>query len=433
MASVTAVVLAATGLLLFGQFSRDLDKRTDVELGERAAGVSELARQVPQQRLLEVSGEGLAQVFGPADELRATTRQLGRTRLLTPVEVAAARRTPQRLTRKTVATTDDGARVRAFVIAGGAVVAIAEARDRREQELARLATLLTIGLPGALLLAAFTGYQVAGAALRPVEHIRSRAAQIGETDLAERLPQPGTGDELDRLTATLNDLLGRLSGALESERRIVSDASHELRTPISVLQTRLDVALLGEPDKDALRNVVHEARGDVQRLARLADDLLVLARADQGRLPLRPEPVDVQDLLEQAAGRHAKSGHTLTVRVEIPGGAVVLADPDRLGQALDNLVVNAQLHGAGPVELVARAPSPTVVELSVSDRGPGFSDELLTRAFERFAQGSHDSREDGAGLGLAIVAALTKALGGSVRAANRQDGGAEVTLAVPAA
>ena len=185
--------------------------------------------------------------------------------------------------------------------------------------------------------------------------------------------------------------------------------------------------------------MLDEAKGDVQRLARMADDLLVLARADQGRLPLRAEPIDAQDLLEQTAGRHAaiagRTGRDIEVAVEIPGGAVVLADPDRLAQALDNLVINALVHGAGPVELVARAPTAGLVELSVGDRGGGFDADLLPRAFERFAQGSGNGNGhgDGAGLGLAIVAALAKALGGSARATNRRGGGAEVTLAIPAA
>ncbi len=333
-------------------------------------------------------------------------------------------------------STGDGARVLAFPLRNGTVAAIAEPRDRRELELARLGGLLAIGLPAALLLVAFTGYQVAGAAMRPVERIRAQAARIGSSVPGERLPEPGTGDELDRLTRTLNDLLGRLAAAMDRERRIVSDASHELRTPISVLRTRLDVALRGERRPDELESVLHEARGDVGRLARMADDLLVLARADQGRLPLRPEPIDVQDLLEDTARRHAAAAAKARQAIEVtvvPGGAVVLADPDRLAQALDNLVVNALTYGAGTVELHARTARAESIELVVADHGPGFAEELLPRVFERFAQGSDDGRGEGAGLGLAIVAALAKALGGDARARNPPGGGAEVSMTVPAA
>lgn len=436
VAAVTAMLLAVTGLLVIDQFARGLDSRTDTELTERGDSVTALARQVPDARLLAVAGEPLAQLYGPDGRLRDTTRRTGRVPLLTGGELRLARVRPVLVTVRAVAGTDDGARVRAFAIRRGSVVAIAEARGRREQELARLAALLTVALPIALLAAAFTGYQVAGAALRPVDRIRSSAARIGETDLSQRLPRSGTGDELDRLTATLNDLLARLAHALEHERRIVSDASHELRTPISVLRTRIDVGLRGDGDAATLRRVLTEAQGDAVRLARLADDLLVLARADQGRLPLRPEPVDVQDLLEQAAARHQAAaratGRDVRSSVEISGGAVVLADPDRLAQALDNLVVNALRHGAGIVDLTARTSGPGGVELSVGDRGPGFPDKVLPQAFERFSQGGGSDRV-GAGLGLAIVAALATASGGSARAVNRPGGGAEVTLVVPAA
>lgn len=435
--AVTAVVLAVVGILVFGEFQRGLDDRTDLELRERAAALTKLAADTSQGRLLGFSGEPLAQLYGSAGQVRDSTRALGSAPLLTPADARSVRGKAQFSTQRTVAGTDDGARVLAFPLRGGQVAAIAEPRDRRELELARLGGLLAIGLPGALVLVAFTGYQVAGAALRPVERIRAQAARIGSSVPDERLSEPGTGDELDRLTRTLNDLLDRLATALERERRIVSDASHELRTPISVLRTRLDVALRGGRGPAELESVLHDAQGDVRRLARMADDLLVLARADQGRLPLRPEPVDVQDLLEDTGRRHAaaaaQSGRAIEVTMAIPGGAVVLADRDRLAQVLDNLVVNALAYGAGPIELEARSPGPDSVELAVADRGRGFAEALLPRAFERFAQGSEDGRGDGSGLGLAIVAALTTALGGSARAANRTGGGAEVTLTIPAA
>ncbi|MEA2347689.1 MAG: hypothetical protein QOG62_1476 [Thermoleophilaceae bacterium] len=435
--AVTAVVLAITGTFVAREFVSGLDARTDLELKERGDTLRSLARDVPERQLLGVAGEALAQIYEPDGKLRESTRALGRRPLLDPAQVATGRAKPSLLTVFLGPDPDDYARALTFPVQGDRVLVIAEAREHREQELSRLTTLLEIGLGAALLLTALVGYLVAGAALRPVERIRSQAARISEEDPAARLPEPGTGDELDRLTATLNDLLGRLAGALERERRIVSDASHELRTPISILSTRLDVALRGRHDQEALETVVGEAREDVRRLARLADDLLVLARADQGRLPLRPQPIDVQDALEQVARRHEKAaqqaGRELLATVEIDGGAVLLADPDRLAQVLDNLVSNALNHGAGPIEMLARAGDGRTIKISVADRGGGFPDELLPRAFDRFSQGTDDGRADGAGLGLAIVAALAGALGGSAQAANRPGGGAIVTLTLRAA
>ncbi|MGZ4170071.1 MAG: HAMP domain-containing sensor histidine kinase [Solirubrobacteraceae bacterium] len=323
----------------------------------------------------------------------------------------------------------------AFDIDDGRVAAVAESRDGRELELDRLATLLWISLPGALLLASFTGYQVAGAALRPVERMRARAAALGDAELGERLPEPGTGDELDRLAGTLNRLLERRQQALEHERRVVSDASHELRTPISVLRTRIDVTLRGPGDAASLRDGLEGAQADAARLSRLADDLLVLARADEGRLPLRAEPHDVQDLLDATVERHAgeaaATGRTLAAVMEIEGGAVIVGDADRLAQVLDNLVVNAFRHGQGAVSILARrAPESPAVEIVVQDEGRGFPPDFLPRAFDRFSQVVPGA---GSGLGLALVEAIVRAHGGSVSAGNRPGGGAEVRIELPPA
>lgn len=434
---MTAVVLAATGVLVYGQFARDLDARTDTELQERAAAMLQLSAQVPPARLVGLSGEPLAQVYGPSGRLVDSTRALGRVPILTQAQIASARRATLVTDVSAVEGTDDGARVRAFEVSSGSVVVIGEDLGRREQELRRLGLLLAIALPGALLLATLTGYQVAGAALRPVERIRAQAARISDTDPSERLTSPGTGDELDRLSATLNDLLGRLGGALERERRIVSDASHELRTPISVLRTRLDVARRTDHDAAGLLRIIDDAADDAGRLSRLADDLLLLARADQGRLPIRPEPIDVQDLLEATALRHhdaiVTAGRELLVDVRIPGGAVVLADPDRLAQVLDNLMANALRHGAGTIELTANQTDPAAVAVTVRDHGDGFPPELLPRAFERFAQAHRDTGERGAGLGLAIVSALAHAMHSTVSAENHPGGGARLTVHIPVA
>lgn len=438
-ASVIALVLAATGTVVYLQFARTLDARTDEELSERQSALQGLAASgASPGTLLALSGEPFAQVYDTRGDVLATARRVRPGRLLAPDEVAATRSGARFIDRARVPATDDGARVRAFPIGGGRVAAIAEPRDGREMALRRLATLLAITLPGALALASLAGYQVARAALRPVERIRARAATIGETDLEQRLPQPGTRDELDRLAATLNDLLDRLAGALERERRIVGDASHELRTPISVLRTRLDLALRGDGDRAALRAALAEAQADAARLSRLADDLLVLARADQGRLPLRQEPIDVQDLLEHAADRHrptaARARRVIATRVSIEGGGVVLADPDRLGQVLDNLVANSLRYGDGPIELTARhSAAPGKTELSVRDHGDGFPPEFVARAFERFSQADQARGAGASGLGLAIVEAIVRAHGGGASAGNHPEGGAEVRVDVPTA
>lgn len=436
--SVIAIVLAATGVLIYVQFARDFDARVDLDLKESQTAIVRLAAAGPQpEQLLARAGESLAQVYDASGTLLATTRLLREDRTVSIADIRRAQQRPLVYTHMSVEGTDDGARLRAFSIAGDRIAVIGEARDGREQALRRLATLLALTLPGALLLASLAGYQVARAALGPVEKMRAKAARIGEGDLTQRLPQPGTHDELDRLADTLNDLLDRLADAVDRERRIVGDASHELRTPISVLRTRLDVALRGDDDPARLRAAMQEARGDSQRLSRLADDLLVLARADQGRLPLRPAPLDVQDLLEQAAHRHVAaaeaSGRDLVVRNDIAGGAVVLGDSDRVAQALDNLVINALRYGDGDIELGARTGERGGVALSVRDHGDGYPAEFLPRAFERFSQADGSHGQAGTGLGLAIVQAIARAHSGTATACNHPDGGALSTITLPLA
>jgi len=436
----TALVLAAAGVLVYVQFGRTLDARTDAELHDRVDALSTLAARVPAQELLPDSGEPFAQVYDAAGgRLLNSTARLEEDQLLTREQVQRAAQGPITLRVEGLRRLSRGADVRAAPVSGDRVVAVAENRSRREDELRRLAALLAIVLPGTLALSAFIGYQVAGAALRPVDRIRREAQGITEGDLSARLREPGTRDELDRLTGTLNDLLVRLATAVERERRIVSDAAHELRTPMTVLRTRLDVAARAEPDAETLQEAIRDAQVDVARLARLADDLLVLARADQGRLPLRPEPLDVQDVVEAAVARNepsaAELGRELSGGVRIPGGAVVLADPVRLAQALDNVVANALTHGSGRVTLRARLDPEggRRVAFVVADQGEGFGEELLPHAFERFVQDPDRPHGTGAGLGLALVAALIEAQGGAVRATNLANGGAEVTLLLPRA
>jgi two-component system, OmpR family, sensor kinase len=436
-AGVLTVVLAAGGVVLFTEFERDLDGVIDRDLASRTADVAApLASSTDPRETLAESGEAVAQVYSDDGLLLASTRRVAGDRVLSGAEARRAARGPVLIDRRDTAVGDVRFRAAPARTAAGTpvVLTVGEPLARRDRALDNLRELLLIAAPLALLLASYAGYQVAGAALRPVERMRARAEQITEHETAQRLPVPASHDEIEALGRTLNDLLARLDEALARERRLLSDASHELRTPLAVLRTEVQVALRGERDAAELRAALESVGQEAERLSRLADDLLVLARADQGRLPLRTEPLDAAELLDAAARRAGTAARATgrTVVAQVDGPAVAIADPDRTAQALDNLVANALAHGGGEVRLSARTADGWV-ELHVTDRGPGFPEELLERAFERFSRGDPARTGEGTGLGLAIVAAVAAAHGGQVGAQNPPGGGADVWFSLPAA
>ena len=396
-ATAMAIAFSALGVFIYVEFEKDQAATLDEGLQARLADL--VRSDGPPGPLAQVGAAGSA-LLTPAER-----RRVAATGTLT-------------IARRRIPGTGD-VRIRA-TSAGGQVAAVAEPLSTPDRELNRLRALLLVAGPLALIAASFAGYEVAGAALRPVERMRARAASIEAGDVGERLPVGPADDEVGRLGATLNELLDRLEDALSRERRVVSDASHELRTPLTLLRTELQLALRGERSPEELRGALQGALGETERMTRLADDLLVLARADQGRLPLRRVPLDVRELLTGRAAHFAPDA-----TVDVPDGLTVDADPDRAAQAIDNLLLNAQRHGGGPVAVHARAGAGGLVELHVLDRGPGFGAEA-PRAFERFHGG-------GTGLGLSIVAAIAGAHGGRAGAADRAEGGADAWIALPAA
>jgi signal transduction histidine kinase len=262
--------------------------------------------------------------------------------------------------------------------------------------------------------------------------MRERAAQISVERPGERLPLPKAKDELSRLAETLNAMVARLEAGLARERRFVADASHELRTPLALLQAELELALRQPRSPEEAERALRSAAEEVDRLTRLAEDLLVLAQTDEGRLPLRRSEIAVRGLLEAVADRFAS-------RADTGGRAVVVAssldgfisgDRLHLERALGNLVDNAFRHGAGTVRLEAQSTN-GMVTIRVIDEGPGFPADFLPRAFERFSRADEARSGGAAGLGLTIVEAIARSHGGRAAAANGPGGGAEVTLSLP--
>ncbi len=315
---------------------------------------------------------------------------------------------------------------RAALVVGRSVAA-------RSETLHRLAREFLFAAPAALLIAVLAGYGLAAAALRPVEAMRRRASVISATTPGRRLPVPQAHDEISALAETLNEMLGRLESALEHERRFVADASHELRTPLALLRTELELALRRTRSRDELEAAVRSAAEETERLTRLAEDLLLIARSDQGGLPLRREAVDADALLETVRDRFSHRAMELGRSVEVRASDVPLvdADPLRLEQAVGNLVENALTHGAGTVSLWAVGRS-GALELHVGDHGRGFPPEFTDHAFDRFSRADDSRTTPGAGLGLAIVAAIARAHGGRVGVGDTAaDGRTDVWLSVP--
>jgi signal transduction histidine kinase len=259
--------------------------------------------------------------------------------------------------------------------------------------------------------------------------MRRRASALTAGDASLRLPVPPSTDEIARLGTTLNALLARVEETLDRERSFVAHASHELRTPLALLRTQLELAVRRPRSAAELEEAVRSARLEVDRLERLTEDLLLLAEAGESGLALHLADLPVADLFTEVGARFGAACASAGRRLVVASAAgVVHGDHGRLTQALTNLVGNALEHGGGDVVL-ASGHHGGLVDLVVSDRGGGFSPDLLVRGTERFVRGPTSG---GSGLGLAIVAAIAEAHGGSVRLRN-VDGGAEVRVSVPAA
>lgn len=290
----------------------------------------------------------------------------------------------------------------------------------------------------ALLVAGLATWVVSGRALRPLRRLAATADEIGRTgDLGRRLPERRVRDVMGLLTRSFNGMLDRLAGsqqgledALEAQRRFVADASHELRNPLTTIRSNAGF-LLERPDaadrdrSEALADIVAEG----ERMSRLVDDLLTLARADAGRAH-EPVDVDLSWLVRDVAAGARRGGRP--VHLEISGAVVARGDQEAYRRLVAILLDNAVRHGGGEIEVVLARDGQRAV-LSVADRGPGIPEPDLERVFDRFYQADPARGHHGAGLGLAIARSIVEAHGGSIRAANCDSGGAVLIAELPLA
>ena len=299
-----------------------------------------------------------------------------------------------------------------------------------------------IVIPLLLLIAALGGYFLASRSLHPVAAMSARAAEISSTNLNERLPLGSRRDELSALAAVVNGLLERLEQAFAGQRRFMADASHELRTPVAVLRTEADVALSRPHRTEAeYRESIGVMRDSARRLARIVDDLFLLARADAGHVPLRRGPLYLEEVVDEAARAVRALAQERGVRIDVTplDDSPCSGDGDLLGRLMLNLLDNAIKHsppgGTVTLSLVRGARD---YRISVADQGPGIPPDAQAQIFDRFFRvdktrsrtGATDT--SGAGLGLAIARWIAEAHGGSLDLAGSTSAGTEFRVTLPA-
>lgn len=305
------------------------------------------------------------------------------------------------------------------------------ADDGRDEAVATTRGLLFVAVPVLVLLVGATCWLVVGRALRPVERMRADAERVTAADLDRRVEAPGTADEIGRLGATLNRMLDRLEQAQQRQRRFVSDASHELRSPVGSLQQNAEIAL-NYPGRIPPASFAATVAEESARMAGLIDGLLLLARADEATLRPALAELDLDDLALREA-RRLRGGD-----LEIDGSGIsaarASADEALLGRALRNLVDNAVRHARHRVAISSAVVGGEVV-LAVEDDGSGVPEAERSRVFERFVRLDESRSRDvgGSGLGLAIVAEIAAAHGGSARVLGSPLGGARFEIRLPAA
>jgi len=436
-----AAVLAGAGFSLYDRLSSHLRLTLEGELRLRSQDLAAVIGQSRSSSVLDTrgrfveAGESYAQLLTRAGHVVESTRLLGSAPLLTAAQLQTIGRRASFFDKSAVRGLNEPSRVLATVVElrGRRVVLLVGAtRQNNIETLSNFRRELLFAGPIALLIASGAGYILAWLSLRQVELMRRRAATISAETPGERLPVPPTGDELQRLGETLNSMLDRLESALQRERDFVADAGHELRTPLALLRTELELALRQAHTPAELREAVRLSSHEAERLSQLAEDLLLSARAERGRIPLRREPLAAQLLLDGVASRFEWRARDVgkSIHVADCSGVELVGDRLRLEQALANLVDNALRHGGTHIELDAQAVD-GMVDLHVRDDGGGFPAEFVDRAFERFSRADAARSGGGAGLGLAIVRTIAESHGGAARILETSAGRTDIVVSVP--
>jgi two-component system OmpR family sensor kinase len=334
-------------------------------------------------------------------------------------------------------------RVRASTLSDGSQLIVAVSLHDTTLTLHQLLAIELAVTAAALVAAAGLGWWLVQVGLRPLADVKRTAAAIAEGELDRRVPGDGADTEVGQVARALNTMLGRIESAFAERdatearlRRFVADASHELRTPLTAVAAYAEMFDRGASVRpDDLARVMTGIQAETGRMGRLVEDLLLLARLDEGQ-PLERRPVEVVGLAAEAIETATAVGPDWPVRLHADHPVEVVGDAARLRQVVDNLLANVRAHTPpGTTALVRVAADADDAVLEVADNGPGLTDEQASRVFERFyrADPSRSRQRGGAGLGLGIVASIVAAHGGRVAASSSLSGGAVFTVRLPLA
>jgi len=316
-----------------------------------------------------------------------------------------------------------------------AYLQVGQDMEPTQDALSRLLRLLLLSGPAMVGVAALGGYWLTGKALAPIEKIRQQAASIQASELGRRVDPANSNDEVERLTLTINEMLDRLEASFLRQRRFTADASHELRTPLAIIRGEIDVALERPRTPVEYVETLQSLDSEADRMTRLVNELLLLARSDSNELPLEMQPFDLADLLrlltEQIQPKARETG--ARIRVDLPPSIPIVADKDRLLELFLNILENALLHAPGSsIDVRAQSDGEQVV-VTIADTGPGISPEHLPHIFDRFYRVDpvRERSYEGSGLGLAIAQEIAKAHHGQIAAESRVGEGTTFIVRLP--
>ena len=434
-AVVIALVLGVTAVLVIGNHRSRLTDQFDELVEGRAEEIEDLVADGPVPRPLPGpdDDDSLAQLVGAdGDVVSASANLAGEPALR--LTAGEGDEPTIRTVRRLPLDDDDEFRVltqrvrgvggEPYVLHVGAEYEVSDSTDS-------LTRTLAVMFPAVLAAVALLIWVVVGRALRPVEAIRTEVAAIGAAGLDRRVPQPPGDDEIARLAGTMNAMLARIEDAHRRQQQFVADAAHELRSPLTSIRTELEVDL-ADPAGAAREATERSVLEEVERLSRLVDSLLFLARADAGAQAGPVGDVDLDEIVLREA-RALRVRGTVAVDTSAVSGAQIRGDADQLTRAVRNLLDNAGRH-AGTTVRVSLAEAGAEVVLVVADDGPGVPPEAADRIFERFvrADDARSREQGGAGLGLAITSEIVHRHGGTIVLDGTDGPGARFVARFPA-